>query len=109
MTNILTETNRLNIVAHVQKTFNRSQATGLNCLIFLALREQTTVKYQHEEWGFDDISEQIVTSCDQFDDDELIALAADIATGLLEELVADQQKGDRSQPSPQLKLQQNIK
>ncbi|MEH2200947.1 hypothetical protein [Nostoc sp.] len=68
-------------------SLNRAQTTGLNCLIFLSLREQTTVAYQKKEWGFDDIPEQIITWCDSLEENDLIELATDIAIGLLEEII----------------------
>ncbi len=65
--------------------FNRAQATGLNCLIFLAVREQTTVTYQFEENDFDDIPEEIVNLCDRLDDDALLDLAGHITFSLVTE------------------------
>lgn len=76
------------IITHIEQNFNRSQATGLNCLIFLSLREQTTVAYQKKEWGFEDIPEQIVTWCDSLEEGELIQLAEEITAGLLDEIIA---------------------
>jgi hypothetical protein len=84
----LTDINQQDLIAHIEKTFNRAQATGLNCLIFLSLREQSTVAYQWDEWGFTDIPQQVITWCDQLEEDDLISLAAHIAAGLLEELSA---------------------
>ncbi|MEH2357526.1 hypothetical protein [Nostoc sp.] len=65
--------------------FNRAQAIGLNCLIFLAVREQTTVTYQYEEHDFEDIPQQIVTLCDRLDDDALLDLAGQITFSLVTE------------------------
>lgn len=83
----VTEINRLDIIAHIEQNFNRTQATGLNCLIFLALREQTTIAYQRKEWAFEDIPEQIIQACDSLEQTELIELSADIAAGLLDEII----------------------
>ncbi|MEH2381125.1 MAG: hypothetical protein V7K27_19935 [Nostoc sp.] len=75
------------IITHIEQNFSRTQATGLNCLIFLSLREQTTVAYQRKEWGFEDIPEQIITWCDSLKECELIQLAEEIASGLLDEII----------------------
>ncbi|MEH1862061.1 MAG: hypothetical protein V7L21_29575 [Nostoc sp.] len=83
----LTEINRLDIISHIEQNFNRTQTTGLNCLIFLALREKSTIAYQKKEWGFEDIPEQIITWCDSLEEIELIELGADIAAGLLDEII----------------------
>ena len=82
----VTEINRLDIVSHIEQNFNRTQTTGLNCLIFLALQEKSTIAYQKKEWGFEDIPEQIIQACDSLEEIELIELGADIAAGLLEEI-----------------------
>ncbi|MHC5853786.1 hypothetical protein [Nostoc sp.] len=76
------------IITHIEQNFNRTQATGLNCLIFLSLREQTTVAYQRKEWGFDDIPEHIIAWCDSLQEDGLIQLAEEITAGLLDEIIA---------------------
>lgn len=77
--------NRQNLVAHIEMNFTRAQATGLASLIFLSLREQTTLAYQWDEWGFTDIPQEFITWCDeQLEEDDLISLAADIAASLLE-------------------------
>ena len=68
--------------------FNRAQAASLNCLIFMAVREETTVTCQYEEIGFEDIPERIVTLCDLLDDDELLGLAGQITLSLIAETVA---------------------
>ncbi|MBN3927745.1 hypothetical protein [Nostoc sp. NMS4] len=65
--------------------FNRTQATGLICLISLAVREQTTVAHQYEEIGFEDIPERIVTLCYQLNDDALLDLIGRIALALIME------------------------
>ena len=83
----LAEINRQNIVSYIERNFNRTQVTGLNCLIFLALREKSTIAYQKKEWGFEDLSEQIVSWCDSLGEIELIELGADIAASLLEEII----------------------
>ncbi|MEH2031239.1 MAG: hypothetical protein V7K67_16515 [Nostoc sp.] len=88
MTNRLTDVNPIDIITHIEQNFNRTQATGLNCLIFLSLREQTTVAYQRKEWGFEDIPEQIVSWCDSLEECGLIQLAEEITAGLLDEIIA---------------------
>ncbi|MEH1802161.1 hypothetical protein [Nostoc sp.] len=77
------------IITHLNnQNKNYCQATGLNALIFLALREQTTVAHQHKELGFDDIPEQIIAWCDCLDEYDLTELAAEIANGLWDENIA---------------------
>ncbi|BAY78375.1 hypothetical protein NIES25_48490 [Nostoc linckia NIES-25] len=87
MNDILADIDRSNIIAYIDRYFDRRQSIGLNCLIFLSLREQTTIAHQLKEWGFTDISEQVITWIDALDEDSQILLATDIAAGLLEELV----------------------
>lgn len=84
----ITGINHLDIITHIHQNFNRTQATGLNCLIFLSLREQTTIAYQKKEWRFEDIPEQVIAWCDSLEEDDLIELGADIAAGLLDEIIA---------------------
>ncbi|PHK25675.1 hypothetical protein VF12_36770 [Nostoc linckia z15] len=48
------------IISDIANSLTRTQATGLNALIFLSLREETSVAYQHKEWGFLDIPGFIV-------------------------------------------------
>ncbi|MFN6484618.1 MULTISPECIES: hypothetical protein [unclassified Nostoc] len=74
------------IITHIERNFNRTQATGLNSLIFLALREQTTVMHQRKECGFDDIPVPIASWCDELPDQYLLAIATAINTHLLDEL-----------------------
>ncbi len=64
---------------------NHKQLTGLCCLVFLAIREKTTIEHQWEEWGFDDIPHQIILDC-EMDDAGLLELATTAATYLLEDL-----------------------
>ncbi|MEH2456553.1 hypothetical protein [Nostoc sp.] len=90
MTNSLTGIKAVNIIAHVQRNLNRAQATGLNCLIFLALREQTTIAYQRKEWAFEDIPEQIINWCDELSESDILVLASEIAIGLSDEITATQ-------------------
>lgn len=90
--------------------FNRAQSTGLNCLIFLAVREETTVTYQKEEMGFEDIPPQIARLCDRLDD-ALLDLAGRITLALIMEknaaaldeenaqLIAVQAIDDQKQPT----------
>ncbi|MEH1916978.1 hypothetical protein [Nostoc sp.] len=80
----LTDIKTSDIIAKIGD-FNRAQAIGLNCLIFLALREQTSVTRQHEEFGFEDIPPQIAQSCDRLDDDALLDLAGQITFCLVTE------------------------
>ncbi|MEH2307014.1 hypothetical protein [Nostoc sp.] len=84
----LTDIKPVDIITHIEQNFNRSQATGLNCLIFLALREQTSVAYQHKEYCFEDIPEQIIAWCDCMDEHDLVGLATEIANGLWDENIA---------------------
>ncbi|MCC5620675.1 hypothetical protein [Nostoc sp. CHAB 5715] len=84
----VTEINRLDIINHIEQNFDRTQTTGLNCLIFLALREKSTIAYQKKEWGFEDIPEQIIQACDSLEETELAELGADIAASLLDEIIS---------------------
>ncbi|MEH2392588.1 MAG: hypothetical protein V7K21_13360 [Nostoc sp.] len=86
MPNSLTDVNPNDIITHVEQNFSRAQATGLNCLIFLALREQTSIAYQRKELGFEDIPEQVIAWCDGLEEDDLLDLAARITAGLLDNL-----------------------
>ncbi|AVH71574.1 hypothetical protein [Nostoc sp. 'Lobaria pulmonaria (5183) cyanobiont'] len=83
----VTDTKPVDIITRIGN-FNHTQAIGLNCLIFLAVREQTTVTYQYEELGFEDIPQQIVTLCDRLDDDALLDLAGQITFCLVTEKTA---------------------
>ncbi|MEH1874116.1 hypothetical protein [Nostoc sp.] len=73
----ITEIKPVDIITRIGN-LTRTQAMGLNCLVFLAVREQTTVTCQHEEVGFDDIPEWIIGLCDWLDDDGLLDLAEQI-------------------------------
>ncbi|MFN6565440.1 MAG: hypothetical protein RMY28_037345 [Nostoc sp. ChiSLP01] len=75
------------IITYIEQNFNRTQATGLNCLIFLSLREQTTIAYQRIEWGFTDIPSSVIHKCDSLDESDLLELATEIARNLLDELI----------------------
>ncbi len=48
-----------------QLTVNHAQLAGIGSLIFLAIREETTLEYQWEEWGFDDISHETILILDR--------------------------------------------
>jgi hypothetical protein len=87
MDNSLTDIKPTDIITHIEQNFNRTQAIGLNCLIFLALREGTNVGHQRKEWGFGDIPEQMITWCDQLDNDDLLELGTAIANALFDEII----------------------
>jgi len=74
------------IITYIEQHFNRQQATGLNSLIFLALREQTTVMHQRKKLGFDDIPVPIASWCDELPDQYLLQVATAIITVLLDEI-----------------------
>ncbi|MBD2415868.1 hypothetical protein FACHB389_29340 [Nostoc calcicola FACHB-389] len=93
----LTEIEPVDIIMHIEQNFNRAQTTGLNCLIFLSLREETSVAYQLHEWGFHDIPEYIVAGCDSLGENDLIELATEIATSLLDELVTNLQEPENGE------------
>ncbi len=82
----LTDINPVDIITHIEQNFNRAQATGLNSLIFLAMREQTTVVHQRKEWGFEDIPRHIACWCDELTDEDLLGVATAIVTVLLEQM-----------------------
>ncbi|MFN6540890.1 MAG: hypothetical protein RM021_031740 [Nostoc sp. EkiNYC01] len=86
------------IITHIEQNFNRAQATGLNCLIFLALREQTSVAYHWNEWGFADIPQQVIAWCDELQEDDLLDLTTQITVGLLDELVTNLREPENIQP-----------
>lgn len=85
------------IITHIEQNFNHAQATGLNCLIFLALREQTSVAYHWNEWGFADIPQQVIAWCDELQEDDLLDLTTQITVGLLEELVTNLPKPENGE------------
>ncbi|MBW4572174.1 MAG: hypothetical protein KME31_30545 [Tolypothrix carrinoi HA7290-LM1] len=68
---------------------NHVQLTGLGCLIFLAIREKTTIEYQWKEWGFNDIPHQTILDC-EMDDAGLLELATTVATYILEDLTINE-------------------
>ncbi|MEH1797395.1 hypothetical protein [Nostoc sp.] len=74
------------IITHIEQNFNRAQATGLNALIFLALREDTSVAYQWRSHVFEDIPDQIIGWCGCMDKHDLVELATAIANGLLDDI-----------------------
>lgn len=86
----LTDIKPVDIITHIERNFNRAQATGLNALIFLALREETSIAYQHKEYCFEDIPEQIIAWCDGLEENDLLELATEITSGLLDEIIAGQ-------------------
>ncbi|WP_138500933.1 hypothetical protein [Nostoc sp. PA-18-2419] len=79
--------------------FTLSQTTGLASLIFLAWREKTSVWDQWSEWDFADIPENTVSLCDLLGDQEQLKLAADIALGLLKEIVAAAVEQENAEPT----------
>ncbi|MEH1852670.1 MAG: hypothetical protein V7L11_13645 [Nostoc sp.] len=83
----LTEIKPADIITHIEQNFNRSQATGLNSLIFLALREDTSVAYQWRSWGFEDIPKQVIDWCGCMDEHDLIELALSITNCLYDEIL----------------------
>ncbi|QLE41694.1 hypothetical protein FD723_15565 [Nostoc sp. C052] len=74
------------IITHIEQNLNRTQATGLNCLIFLALREGSDVAHHWNEWGFADIPQQVIVWCDELLEDELLNVATAIINGLLDDI-----------------------
>ncbi|ACC80333.1 hypothetical protein [Nostoc punctiforme] len=95
----LTDIKPVDIITHIEQNFNRAQATGLNSLIFLALREQTSIAYQHKEYCFEDIPEQIIAVCDSLDEYHLVFLGVEIASWLLgEKKTTKQEEVKNAQP-----------
>ncbi|WP_242045462.1 MULTISPECIES: hypothetical protein [unclassified Calothrix] len=72
------------IYSHVSEHFDRAQASGLQVLIYMALREQTSIAYQHKELNFHDIPLNIVLSVDALSEDEQLYLASQIASDMFE-------------------------
>ncbi|MEH1824471.1 MAG: hypothetical protein V7L22_03730 [Nostoc sp.] len=98
----LTEIKPADIITHIEQNFNRSQATGLNCLIFLALREGSDVAHHWNEWGFADIPQQVIAWCDELQEDELLEVATAIINGLLDEIItAARDTGNAQRLTPQ--------
>lgn len=78
-------TKSTDLITYIYKNFSRSEAIGLNCLIFLALHRNTTVAYQHQTMRFEEISDQIIEWCDELEgDDDLLEVAKQITLNLLE-------------------------
>lgn len=73
----------VDIILYIEQNFTRAQANGLNALVFLAMREQTSVAYQQMEWGFTDIPQEIIALCDSLDEYHLVFLGVEIASWLL--------------------------
>lgn len=67
---------------------NRTQLSGLGCLVFLAIREKSTLEYQWKEWGFEDISLETILEF-ELEDEELMELASAIAVYVLEDLTIE--------------------
>jgi hypothetical protein len=65
------------------------QLTGLGCLAFLAIRENTTIEHQWKEWGFSDIPHETIVEF-QLDDAGLLELATVCATYILEDLAINE-------------------
>jgi hypothetical protein len=82
----VTKKKSADIIIHIEQNFNRSQATGLNALIFLALREDTSVAYQWRSHSFEDIPDQIIGWCGCINKRHLAELATVIANGLRDEI-----------------------
>ncbi|MBG1267756.1 hypothetical protein [Nostoc sp. WHI] len=72
------------LLAYIYENFSRSEATGLNCLIFLALHRETTVLYQRQTMGFSEVPSQVIQWCDQLEGDDLLEVAKQITLNLLE-------------------------
>ncbi|MDZ8135170.1 MAG: hypothetical protein RM049_07675 [Nostoc sp. DedQUE04] len=75
------------IITYIEQNFNRTQAIGLNSLIFLSLREDTSVGYQWKSWGFVDIPKQVIDWCGCMDEHDLIELATAIANCLIDGII----------------------
>ncbi|GAX43427.1 hypothetical protein NIES4075_44400 [Tolypothrix sp. NIES-4075] len=63
---------------------NPSQIAGIGCLAFAAIREKSSLQYQREEMGFDDIPLNHLFYEDIDDDSCLLEIAALIAEYLVE-------------------------
>ena len=92
------DTECLNAIRREMSIFTLSQTTGLASLVFLAWREKTSVWDQWSEWGFADIPENTVSLCDLLSDQEQLKLTADIAIGLLKEIVAANLEQENIEP-----------
>lgn len=74
------------ILEYTQQHLDRSQILGLQTLIYLSLREQTSIAYQHKEMGFTDIPLELATATDALSEEEQLYLAAQIADEIFEDI-----------------------
>lgn len=64
---------------------DRPKVYGLQALIYMSLREQTSIAYQHEELNFSDIPPEVISRVDELSEEEQLYLAAQIADDIFEE------------------------
>lgn len=80
----------MNNLSESLEQLTTAQLAGLGALVYLAIREETTVLYQFEEWGFDDVPQEIVAYCD-FSEVPLEHIAFEIAVYVLQDLTISQE------------------
>jgi hypothetical protein len=87
VTTSITNMDEIEILTHIEQNLDHPQATGLNCLIFLSLREQTSIAYQQHQWRFSDIPEQIIQWCDALEKSHLLYLSIKIGSLLMHGII----------------------
>lgn len=67
------------IIAQLENaSLSKAQLLGLCALICIAQREETTISYQQDEWGFVDVPADIISQCDAVTEDEQLAVVVDV-------------------------------
>jgi hypothetical protein len=83
MTNVAHE-----LIARLE-SLSRSSAVGLMSLLCLAIREQTDLADQMDEWGFTDIPQDLILELNELDDIGYLEVCGQIATIQLENKAND--------------------
>ena len=70
--------NQIEQILDTARDFDSPQVFGVCALIFIAHREQTSVRYQWKEWNFSDIPDSVIDAIDELDDDDQLTLVAEM-------------------------------
>jgi hypothetical protein len=70
------------VISQILSSLNCSQLAGLNTLLFLSIREKSSIAYQYKEWAFTDIPSKVIYCCDNLDNKQQLKLAIQIAEKL---------------------------
>ncbi|MDZ8056551.1 MAG: hypothetical protein RMX63_34570 [Aulosira sp. ZfuCHP01] len=62
----------------------KSEQLGFLALVCLAMRENTTIQHQQDEWSFEDVPSEIVIMADALEDYEQLALVTMISSEIAE-------------------------